>query len=59
MEGEFNTENFKVQLNNFMLMHAPEFMTIGEAENAMLALISEVEKVLLERANARCAGMAG
>lgn len=59
MEGEFNTESFKVQLNNFMLMHAPEFMTIGEAENAMLALVSEVEKTVRKYENSRTACIGG
>ena len=48
MGGGFDVEDFKVQLNNFMLMRAPEFMTIGEAETAMLLLVASVESCVIK-----------
>lgn len=61
MGGGFDVEDFKVQLNNFMLMRAPEFMTIGEAETAMLLLVAAVEISVMRynRSRETCAESVG
>lgn len=46
VDNDFDFGEFKVELNNLMMTKGPQNMTIGHAEEAMLAMIDVMNRFL-------------
>lgn len=44
--SDFDFGEFKVELNNLMMTRGPQNMTLGDAEEAMLAMIEVMNRCL-------------